>query len=112
MLEAADTDIARFFSLFADDCVFRLGNNEIVRGRHDIQEWVGGFLGGVTGLRHTVLEMWFEGEVTAVHADVTYTLHDGTSLTLPVVTRTRIREGQAHEYLIFMDPGPVVAASS
>jgi ketosteroid isomerase-like protein len=112
MLGAADTDIARFFSLFADDCAFRMGNNEIVRGRENIQAWVGGFLGGVAGLRHDIHETWSHGEVAVARADVTYTMQDGTSLTLPAVTRVLVRDGRAQEYTIFMDPSPVVASSS
>ncbi|MEJ2871507.1 nuclear transport factor 2 family protein [Actinomycetospora sp. OC33-EN08] len=112
MLEAADTDIATFFSMFTEDCEFRLGNNEPVRGRQNIQEWVSGFLGGVAGLRHVILEMWSDGDVAAARADVTYSMQNGATFTLPVVTRTRVRHGQACEYLIFMDPGPVIAAST
>jgi hypothetical protein len=87
LLEAADTDIAAFFDFFTDDCEFRMANNEVVRGREAIQAWVARYLGSVAGMRHVVLEEW------------------------AAVTRTRVRDGRVTEYLIFMDPSPVEAAS-
>jgi hypothetical protein len=62
-------------------------------------------------LKHEILEAWSDGDVAAARADVTYTMRDGIRLTLPAVTRVRVHDGRASEYMIFMDPGPVVAAS-
>ncbi|MGV9945167.1 nuclear transport factor 2 family protein [Rhodococcus aetherivorans] len=110
LLYAADTDIARFFGYFSPDCIFRMGNNDPVEGSEAIQEWVASYLGSVAGMRHVILEEWSDGNVTALHVNVTYTMNDGTTFTLPAVTRTRIEDGKVTEYLIFMDPSPVVAA--
>ena len=38
-------------------------------------------------------------------------MRNSTEFTLPAVTRTRVRDGKVTEYLIFMDPSPVAAAS-
>ncbi|UGT61846.1 nuclear transport factor 2 family protein [Nocardia asteroides] len=110
LLDAADTDIARFFGYFSEDCTFRMGNNDTIRGSRAIQEWVAAYLGAVTGMRHSILEEWPAGAVTALRVEVTYTLGDGTEFTLPAVTRTRVEDGKVTEYLIFMDPSPVTAA--
>ncbi|EON32973.1 hypothetical protein GTC6_09924 [Gordonia terrae C-6] len=111
LLTAADTDIVKFFSFFTDDCVFRLGNNDPVTGRDAIQQWVGEYLGSVSGMKHDILEEWSEGPVAALRVEVTYTLHNGDTFTLPAVTRTTIRDSRVSEYLIFMDPSPVAAGS-
>jgi ketosteroid isomerase-like protein len=111
LLAAADSDIAAFFGFFTDDCDFRMANNEVVRGREAIQTWVAGYLGSVAGMRHVVLEEWMADDVAAVRVEVTYTMRNGTTFTLPAVTRTRVRDGKVTEYLIFMDPSPVEAAS-
>jgi ketosteroid isomerase-like protein len=111
LLAAADSDIAAFFGFFTDDCDFRMANNEVVRGREAIQTWVAGYLGSVAGMRHVVLEEWTADDVAAVRVEVTYTMRNGTEFTLPAVTRTRVRDGKVTEYLIFMDPSPVGAAS-
>jgi hypothetical protein len=110
LLHAADTDIARFFGFFSADCVFRMGNNDPVEGSEAIQEWVASYLGSVAGMHHAIVEQWSDGNVAALHVNVTYTMNNGTSFTLPAVTRTRIEKGKVTEYLIFMDPSPVVAA--
>ncbi|RIK09080.1 nuclear transport factor 2 family protein [Rhodococcus ruber] len=110
LLHAADTDIARFFGYFSTDCHFRMGNNDPVEGSEAVQQWVASYLGSVAGMQHVILEQWCAGNVTALRVDVTYTMNDGTTFTLPAVTRTRIEDGKVTEYLIFMDPSPVVAA--
>jgi limonene-1,2-epoxide hydrolase len=111
LLEAADADIAAFFDFFTDDCEFRMANNEVVRGREAIQAWVARYLGSVAGMRHVVLEEWAADDVAAVRVEVTYSMRNGREFTLPAVTRTRVRDGRVTEYLIFMDPSPVEAAS-
>ena len=111
ILKAADTDLARFFEYFSPDCVFRMGNNDPVEGRDAIQQWVGSYLGSVTGMQHVVLEEWREGNTAVVRVEVTYRMNSGATFTLPAVTRTRVENGAVTEYTIFMDPGPVVAAS-
>src|SRR5215212_4197382 len=111
LLAAADTDIAAFFDFFTDDCEFRMANNQVVRGRDAMQAWVARYLGSVAGMRHVLLEEWAADDVAAVRVEVTYSMANGTEFTLPAVTRTRVRDGKVTEYLIFMDPSPVEAAS-
>ncbi|MEE2032557.1 nuclear transport factor 2 family protein [Rhodococcus chondri] len=109
LLHAADTDIIRFFGFFSADCVFRMGNNDPVEGSEAIQEWVASYLGSVAGMHHAILEQWCDGNVIALHVNVTYTMNDGTTFTLPAVTRIRIENEKVAEYSIFMDPSPVRA---
>ena len=111
LLHKADTDIAAFFAAFSDDCHFRLGNNDPIQGRTNIQDWVSDYLSGVAGISHDVLETWSDGDTAVLRVEVTYTMQNQQSFTLPAVTRTRVRDGVVTEYLIFMDPGPVAAAS-
>ncbi len=111
LLKAADTDIAAFFAAFTDDCQFRMGNAETVVGRENIQAWVANYLGAVGGMRHVIFEEFSDGDVAALRVEVTYSMADGKEFTLPAVTRTKIRDGKVSEYLIFMDPSPVAAAS-
>jgi ketosteroid isomerase-like protein len=111
LLKAADTDIAAFFAAFTDDCRFRMGNAEVVVGRENIQAWVADYLGAVAGMRHVVLEEFLDEDVAAMRVEVTYTMQNGAEFTLPAVTRTKVRDGKVSEYLIFMDPSPVAAAS-
>ncbi|KXX58451.1 nuclear transport factor 2 family protein [Rhodococcus sp. LB1] len=112
LLQAADTDIAAFFDYFSDDCVFHMGNNAPVIGKNAIQSWVAQYLTSVASMRHEIIEEWSEGNVAALRVEVTYTLQNCESFTLPAVTRTRVDNNKVTEYLIFMDPSPVASGTS
>ena len=112
LLQAADTDITAFFDYFSDDCAFRMGNNAPVIGKSAIQSWVAQYLTSVASMRHEIIEQWSEGTVAALRVEVTYTLQNGESFTLPAVTRTRVDNNKVTEYLIFMDPSPVASGTS
>ena len=107
LLEAADTDVVAFFDFFTDETVFRMANSDVVVGKDAITAWVGRYLGGVAGMRHTILEEFYNEDTAALRVEVTYTMTSGESFTLPAVTRTRIRGDKVAEYLIYMDPSPV-----
>jgi hypothetical protein len=111
LLEAADTDIAAFFGFFTGETRFRMANNEIVVGREAIMAWVGRYLGSVAGMRHEVLEEFYNTDTAALRVEVTYTMRSGACFTLPAVTRTRIRGDKVIEYLVYMDPSPVAESS-
>jgi ketosteroid isomerase-like protein len=111
LLKAADTDIAAFFDFFTDKTVFRMANSDAVVGKDEIMAWVGRYLGGVAGMRHEILEEFYNEDTAALRVEVTYTMRSGASFTLPAITRTRIRGDKVVEYLIYMDPSPVAEAS-
>jgi hypothetical protein len=111
LLEAADSDIVAFFDFFTDKTVFRMANSETVVGKDDIMAWVGRYLGGVAGMRHKILEEFYNEDTAALRVEVTYTMRSGESFTLPAVTRTRIRGEKVVEYLIYMDPSSVTSTS-
>jgi ketosteroid isomerase-like protein len=110
LLEAADTDIAAFFDFFTDKTVFRMANSDAVVGKDEIMAWVGRYLGSVAGMRHEILEEFYNEDTAALRVEVTYTMRSGASFTLPAITRTRIRGDKVVEYLIYMDPSPVAEA--
>ncbi|QYA99821.1 nuclear transport factor 2 family protein (plasmid) [Rhodococcus sp. USK10] len=112
LLHAADTDIAAFFDYFSDDCIFRMGNNAPVIGKDSIQSWVAQYLTSVASMRHEIIEQWSAGNVAALRVEVTYTLQSGEFFTLPAVTRTRVEQNKVTEYLIFMDPSPVISGTT
>ena len=111
LLEAADSDIVAFFDFFTDETVFRMANSETVVGKNDIMAWVGHYLGGAAGMRHEILEEFYNEDTAALRVEVTYTMRSGESFTLPAVTRTRIRGEKVVEYLIYMDPSSVTSTS-
>lgn len=111
VLHAGDTDLEKFLSFFSDDTVLRMANSEPVIGRSVIQAWIGGYLRGVSGVRHEPVEIWEREDTVVVRVEVTYTMQNGETFTLPAVTRMRFADERLSEYHIFMDPAPVVAAA-
>ena len=111
ILRAADTDVDAFFDLFTEDALFRLGNNQLLRGIDEIKAWVGEYLGSVASIAHDIREQWTVGDTSIVRLDVTYGMANGAGFTLPAAVYGKSRDGKIAEYLIFMDPSPVVEAS-
>ncbi len=111
LLQAADSDIAAFFGFFTPETQFRMGNADIITGSDDIMAWVGQYLGSVAGMKHDILDEFYNDDTAALRVNVTYTMQSGASFTLPAVTRTKIRGDKVVEYLIYMDPSPVAEAS-
>lgn len=111
LLQAADTDIAAFFGFFTNETQFRMGNADLVVGKDNIMAWVGQYLGAVAGMKHEILEEFYNDDTAALRVNVTYTMQNEKSFTLPAVTRTRIAGDKVIEYFIYMDPSPVAEAS-
>ena len=103
-------DAAAFASFITEDGVFAFGNNPPAVGREAITAAVGGFYQAIAGLSHTLTEVWETPTAVLVEGRVTYTRHDGSTLTLPFFDVFRMRGGAVREYLIYMDINPLFAA--
>ena len=84
-----------------------MANSDVVVGKDAITAWVGRYLGGVAGMRHNILEEFYNEDTAALRVEVTYTMTSGESFSRPAVTRARIRGDKVAEYLIYLDPSPV-----
>ena len=77
---------------FAEDGVLRWANEPPVRGPERIEAFVGGFFESIETLEHAFTGIWrVEGtepgaDGLTLEADVTYTRHDGSAVTVPAVT--------------------------
>ncbi len=111
LFQAIDSsDAAAFAEHLDEQAVFRFGNAPPVIGRAAIREAVAAFFGAVRSLSHRVEESWSAGDAVICRGDVTYTRHDGSSLTLPFANIFKLRGGLIGEYLIYADISPLFAA--
>jgi ketosteroid isomerase-like protein len=99
----------RFTAHLADDVVMRFGNAEPIHGRDAVHDTWAGFCEGIDGVSHSLVGQWVSEAGTVVEADVTYTRKDGGTVTVPVVTIYREREGEIADYRIFIDLAPLFA---
>lgn len=100
-------DAGAFASYLADDAVLRFGNGDPVQGREAIQEAIGGFFTTIKGLSHKTLHQHEADGVSIVESDVTYTRHDGETVTVPVVSVLEWGEDRIAGYRIYCDLAPV-----
>ena len=99
----------RFTAHLADDVVMRFGNAEPIHGRDAVHDTWAEFCDGIDGVSHSLVEQWQSEAGTVVEADVTYTRKDGGTVTVPVVTIYRERDGEIADYRIFIDLAPLFA---
>lgn len=106
-IDEADSDA--FLDFLTEDATFRFGNAPEVRGREAIAAAVEGFWGSIDGSEHALSACWTGPGVAVCHGIVTYTRHDGSTLTVPFADVFRLEEGREderprlREYLIFAD---------
>ncbi|MEJ3651670.1 nuclear transport factor 2 family protein [Actinomycetes bacterium KLBMP 9759] len=101
-------DGAALGGLLADDARMVFGNGEPIIGRDAIMAAQNAFTASIAGIRHTIRNEWVVGHDTIVETDVTYTRHDGTDVTLPVVSVWQTdADGLLADYRVYLDLAPV-----
>jgi len=104
VLRAVDArDAARFCEHLAEDAVFVFGNAAPLKGLPAIRGAVHGFFQGVRALRHVVADAWALDRAIVCRGTVTYTRHDGTTLTVPFANICEMRGPVAAHYQIYVD---------
>lgn len=96
-------DADAFAGFLAEDAAFRFGNLPVVEGRHAIREFVAGFFQSIRGVSHSVLESWQAGDALVCRGEVTYTRHDGSTLSVPFANIFKLAGERVRDYLIYVD---------
>jgi ketosteroid isomerase-like protein len=96
-------DVQGFLGFLTDDAEFRFANHPPVTGREAVGGFVGGFFGAIGGSRHRFVHAWEDAATAACEGEVTYTRHDGSTLTVPFVNVFYMRDGKVARYLIYID---------
>jgi ketosteroid isomerase-like protein len=100
-LDAMDTPAV--LALLTEDCFFQAGNAPPVTGKEQIGNGLDAFFRSVKAIRHQ-LDDRFEAGGTAVHrGQVTYTRHNGSTLTVPVCDVFKLEGDKIKEYYIYID---------
>ena len=99
----------RFTAHLAEDVTMRFGNADPVHGRAAVHDVWASFCEGIDGVTHAPVDRWESESGTVAEADVTYTRKDGGTVTVPVVTIYRERDGEIVDYRVFIDLAPLFA---
>lgn len=103
-------DPAALAELFARDASMTFGNLDPMNGRKAIATGCAAFLASIASLRHHIVNQWVVGQDTIAEAEVTYTRHDGTEVTIPTASIWRCAaNGLITSYRVFLDLTPVFA---
>jgi limonene-1,2-epoxide hydrolase len=102
-------DPGRFAAHLAPDVTMRFGNAKPIHGRDAVQDAWAAFCDGVKAVSHDLVGRWAADSVTIVEANVTYTRHDDSQVTVPVATIYRERDGEINDYRIYIDLAPLFA---
>lgn len=102
-------DADGFVSYLTADAIFRFGSAPPAKGRDAAREAVAGFFGTIAGLSHELNRSLAADNVLICEGEVTYTRHDGSTVTLPFADSFELDDGLISHYRIYMDIGPLYA---
>jgi ketosteroid isomerase-like protein len=102
-------DVGRFMTFLEPDAQFRYGSNPPAVGSEAIHGAVEGFFAAVKSLRHEVDHVWEQPGHVICAGTVTYTHHDGRSVSMPFCNVLAVRDRRIKDYLVYIDPAPLFA---
>ena len=104
LFQALDAfDAHTFASFLTEDATFVFANQEPVKGKHAIRDYVARFFTSIAAIRHDVSETWTVPDAIISRGTVTYTRHNGTQLKVPFANVFRLRNERIQDYLIYVD---------
>ena len=106
-IDAMDTE--GFLSFIQEDATFRFGSSPPVAGHAGIGAAVGGFFSSIAALEHKIDRFITDGDAVVCEGEVTYTRHDGGTITLPFANVFEVNNELISLYRIYMDTGPLFA---
>ncbi len=106
-IDAMDTE--SFLSFISEDGVFRFGSSPPATGHAAIRAAVENFFASFAALKHDLQRMITDGNTVVCEGEVTYTKHDGSTVTLPFANIFEVDDGLISQYRVYIDIGPLFA---
>lgn len=107
-IDAMDTE--GFLGFIAPNAEFRFASAPPVHGHAAIREAVDGFFSSIAALSHDLQRLVADGDSVVCEGEVTYTRHDGSTITLPFCNVFDVQDGLISLYRIYIDVAPLYAA--
>ncbi len=98
-----DADTTTFLTFLDENANFKFANMPVVTGKKNIGDFLGGFFQSIKGLKHKNLEVYELEGVKFVNGNVTYTRHDGSTLSVDYSNTFKYKGDKILDYLIFVD---------
>jgi ketosteroid isomerase-like protein len=100
-------DASAFVDFLTPDARFRFGNSPPIVGSTPIAAAVGGFFTAISACSHRLLRTFSAPSAVACEGEVTYTRHDGSSVTVPFANVFELRGHKIASYCIYIDNSPL-----
>jgi hypothetical protein len=98
-----EADVKTFLTFLDEEANFKFANLPVVSGKKNIGEFLDGFFKSIRSLSHKNLEVYELDGVRFVNGNVTYTRHDGSTLSVDYSNTFKLKNGRIRDYLIFVD---------
>lgn len=104
LFKAIDTsDVTAFLTFLDNDANFKFANMPVVKGKEEIGKFLEGFFKSIKSLKHKNLEIYEIEGIRFVNGNVTYTRHDGSTLSVDYSNTFKLKGDKIFDYLIFVD---------
>jgi hypothetical protein len=98
-----EADVETFLSFLDIHANFKFANLPVVSGQKNIGAFLDGFFKSIKSLKHKNLEIYELEGIRFVNGNVTYTRHDGSTLSVDYSNTFKLRGDKIMDYLIFVD---------
>ena len=102
-------DADGFAAYLTPDGRFRFGSGPVAEGRDAVRAAVSAFFATVAGLEHRLFKAVRDGDTLMMEGEVTYTRHDGSSITLPFANVFEMDGSLVSDYKVYADVAPLYA---
>jgi hypothetical protein len=107
-----EMDSDKFVTFLTEDAQFRFGNAPAVNGKSAIREAVAGFFSTIKEINHKKINLWVNSNSVLYEGEVTYTRHDGSTLTIPFINKFGMVGDKIKDYFIYIDITPLYAPAN
>ncbi len=98
-----NADVPTFLSYLDANANFKFANLPVVTGKKYIGEFLEGFFKSIKSLKHKNLEIYELEGIKFVNGNVTYTRHNGSTLSVDYSNTFKLKGDKIFDYLIFVD---------
>lgn len=102
-------DFAYVLGKFADGIEVRFGIRPPAKGKDEVREVLADVHKPFESSLHRFTNVWEQGATTLVEFDVTYTLNDGSQVTMETFSVIEREDGLIESLRVYIDEGPLAA---
>jgi ketosteroid isomerase-like protein len=96
-------DVNGLSSFLSEDIKFKFSNFDALDGKEAVLDSNRNFFSSIKGMRHTIDNIWEDGDVIICNGSVDYIRLDLTKHNIVFATKLKIKKSKIQDYLIFAD---------